>query len=161
MTQKSQKLSVIIKHKEKVGWMSFFLMDGQRSMIESLKKKLKIYYHCRQLSQTSGNDGLKFAIYLDYSVVHPKIDDLKAVELVFLPPNTTPKTQFQKSQESSILLGVNEQGNTLKDLSTKELDDTINKLCKRFVFLDIDKELPMWGGKHNDTDILTEIGWCT
>ena len=67
----------------------------------------------------------------------------------------------EKPQESSTLLGVNEQDDTFKDPSTKELDDTINELCKRFVFLDIDKELSMWGGKHNDTDILTEIGWCT
>ena len=32
------------------------------------------------------------------------------------------------------LLGVNQQDDTFKDLSTEELDDTINEVRKRFLF---------------------------
>ena len=68
-----------------------------------------------------------------------------------------PQQIREKSQKGSTLLGVNEQNDTSKDLSTKELDDTINELRKRFALLDIDKELTIWGVNHNDTVILTEI----
>ena len=37
--------------------------------------------------------GRKIALIIDNCPAHPKIDNLQAVELIFLPPNTTSKTQ--------------------------------------------------------------------
>ena len=50
-----------------------------------------------------------------------------------------PQQIREKSQKGSTL-GVHEQDDTSKGLSTKELDDIINELRKWFVLLDIDKE---------------------
>ena len=47
-------------------------------------------------------NGLEFGIYSDSCLVHLIIDDLKAVELVFLPPNTTWKTQSSKNIKENL-----------------------------------------------------------
>ena len=38
-------------------------------------------------------EGRKIALIIDYCLVHPNVNNLKAIELVFLPPSTTSKTQ--------------------------------------------------------------------
>ena len=38
-------------------------------------------------------EGRKIALIIDSCPAHPRIDNLQAVELIFLPPNTTSKTQ--------------------------------------------------------------------
>ena len=49
--------------------------------------------YARRLDAKFHVEGRKVALIIDNSPAHPNIDNLKAVELVFLPPNTTSKTQ--------------------------------------------------------------------
>ena len=47
----------------------------------------------RQLDNKFVAEVRKIALIIDNCPVHPRTDNLKAVELIFLPPNTTSKTQ--------------------------------------------------------------------
>ena len=47
----------------------------------------------RQLENKFVAKGRKIVLIIDNCPAHPKIDNLQAVELIFLPPNTTSKTQ--------------------------------------------------------------------
>ena len=47
----------------------------------------------RELDRTFMGEGRKDALIVDNCVAHPHIEGLKAIQLVFLPPNTTSKTQ--------------------------------------------------------------------
>ena len=47
----------------------------------------------RQLDNKFVAEGIKIALIIDNCRAHPRTDNLKAVELIFLPPNITSKTQ--------------------------------------------------------------------
>ena len=47
----------------------------------------------KQLDNKSVAESRKIALIIDNSTAHPRIDKLQAVELIFLPPNTSSKTQ--------------------------------------------------------------------
>ena len=49
--------------------------------------------YVRKLDAKFYTEGRKIVLIIDNCPAHPEIADLKAVELVFLPPNTTSKTQ--------------------------------------------------------------------
>ena len=65
---------VIIEHKQNFGWLDRWFEGESR----------------------------KFAIIVDNCIVHSRIDGLKAVELVFLPPNITSKTVLEKYRRKTI-----------------------------------------------------------
>ena len=50
-------------------------------------------YYARRLDAKLHVAGRKVALNIDNFPVHANVDNLKAIELVFLPPNTTSKTQ--------------------------------------------------------------------
>ena len=58
-------------------WMSSFLFD---EWVKELNKKFE-------------KENCKIVLIVDNCPAHPIVDGLKAIELVFLPPNTTSKTQ--------------------------------------------------------------------
>ena len=58
-------------------WMSSFLFD---EWVKELDRKFE-------------KENCKIVLTVDNCSAHPIVDGLKAVELVFLPPNTTSKTQ--------------------------------------------------------------------
>ena len=47
----------------------------------------------RELDRTFMGEGRKDALIVDNCAAHPHIEGLKAIQLVFLPPNTTSETQ--------------------------------------------------------------------
>ena len=47
----------------------------------------------KELDRKYAAQGRKIALIVDNCPAHPKVDGLKAIELIFLPPNTTSKTQ--------------------------------------------------------------------
>lgn len=47
----------------------------------------------REQDRKFESEGRKIALFIDNCPAHPQIDNLKAINLVFLPPNTTSKTQ--------------------------------------------------------------------
>ena len=47
----------------------------------------------RELDRKLQREDKKIALIVDNCPAHPDINDLKAIELVFLPPNTTSHTQ--------------------------------------------------------------------
>ena len=47
----------------------------------------------RQLDNKFVAEGREIALIIDNCSAHPRIDNFQAVELIFLPPNTTSKTQ--------------------------------------------------------------------
>ena len=47
----------------------------------------------REQDRKFESEGRKIALIIDNCSAHPHIDNLKAINLVFLPPNTTSKTQ--------------------------------------------------------------------
>ena len=47
----------------------------------------------RQLDNKFVTKGRKIALIIDYCPAHPRIDNLQAVELIFLPPDKTSKTK--------------------------------------------------------------------
>ena len=49
--------------------------------------------YVRRLDAKFHVEGRKVALIIDNCPAHPNVDNLKAIELVFLPPNTTSKTQ--------------------------------------------------------------------
>ena len=49
--------------------------------------------YARRLNAKFHVEGRKVALIIDNCPAHPNADNLKAIELVFLPPNTTSKTQ--------------------------------------------------------------------
>ena len=49
--------------------------------------------YTRRLDAKFYVQGRKVALIIDSSLAHPNFDNLKVIELVFLPPNTTSKTQ--------------------------------------------------------------------
>ena len=50
----------------------------------------------RKLDRKFAFEGRNVAFVIDNCPAHPNIDNLKAIELYFLPPNTTSKTQLFK-----------------------------------------------------------------
>ena len=48
--------------------------------------------YVRRLDAKFIAEGTKVALIIDNCTAHPNVDIFKAIELVFLPPNTTPKT---------------------------------------------------------------------
>ena len=46
-----------------------------------------------QLDNKFVAEGRKIALIINICPAHPRIDNLQAVELIFLPPNTTSKMQ--------------------------------------------------------------------
>ena len=57
--------------KQKVGWIVIFSHDGLKNWTE----------------------GRKITMIVDNCPAHPHVEGLQAVELIFLPPNTTSKLQ--------------------------------------------------------------------
>ena len=54
----------------------------------------EIFSDCaRRLDAKFDVEGREFALIIDNYPAHPNVDNLKAIELVFLPPNATSKTQ--------------------------------------------------------------------
>ena len=49
--------------------------------------------HVRKLDTKFDAEGRKIVLIIDNCPPHPNVDNLKAIQLVFLPPNTTSKTQ--------------------------------------------------------------------
>ena len=49
--------------------------------------------YVRKLDTKFDAEGRKIVLIIDNCPAHPKVDNLKAIQLVFLPPNTTSKTQ--------------------------------------------------------------------
>ncbi|XP_065651003.1 tigger transposable element-derived protein 4-like [Hydra vulgaris] len=49
--------------------------------------------YVRRLDAKFNAEGRKVALIIDNCPAHPNVENLKAIELVFLPPNTTSKTQ--------------------------------------------------------------------
>ncbi|WP_227549602.1 hypothetical protein, partial [Acinetobacter baumannii] len=49
--------------------------------------------YVKKLDAKFETEGRKIALIIDNCPAHPEVTGLKAVELVFLPPNTTSKTQ--------------------------------------------------------------------
>ena len=55
---------------------------------------LKIFTdYVRRLDAKFNAEDRKVALIIDNCTAHPNVDNLKAIESVFLPPNTTSKTQ--------------------------------------------------------------------
>ena len=50
-------------------------------------------YYVRKLDKKFDAEGRKIVLIIDNCPAHPNVDNLKAIQLVFLPPNTTSKTQ--------------------------------------------------------------------
>ena len=48
---------------------------------------------CEKLDTKFGAEGRKIVLIIDNCPAHPNVDNLKAIQLVFLPPNTNSKTQ--------------------------------------------------------------------
>ena len=63
---------------QRKSWMSIFLCD---EWVKELDRKLK-------------KENRKIVLVVDNCPAHPIVDELKEFELVFLPPNTTLKTQL-------------------------------------------------------------------
>ena len=49
--------------------------------------------YVRKLDTKFDAEGRKIVLIIDNCPAHPNVDNLKAIQLVFLPPNTTSKTQ--------------------------------------------------------------------
>ena len=47
----------------------------------------------RELDSKFEREGRKVVLIVDNCPAHPRVKDLKAINLVFLPPSTTSKTQ--------------------------------------------------------------------
>ena len=47
----------------------------------------------KELDQKFAAEDRKMALIVDNCPAHPIVDGLKSIELIFLPPNTTSKTQ--------------------------------------------------------------------
>lgn len=47
----------------------------------------------RKWDNELSRQGRKIALFIDNSTMHPKVQDLQCIQLVFLPPNTTSKIQ--------------------------------------------------------------------
>ena len=62
---------------QRKSWMSIFLCD---EWVKELDRKFK--------------ENRKIVLVVDNCPAHPIVDELKEFELVFLPPNTTLKTQL-------------------------------------------------------------------
>ena len=63
---------------QRKSWMSIFLCD---EWVKELDRKFK-------------KENRKIVLVVDNCPAHPIVDELKEFELVFLPPNTTLKTQL-------------------------------------------------------------------
>ena len=80
----------------------------------------------RQLDNKFVAEGRKIALIIDNCPAHPEIDNLQAVELIFLPPNTTPKTQ---PMDQGVIRSLKAHSTENQQQSLDDADDPFQALA--------------------------------